>query len=300
MSRRNDGERRISRSEFLHAGGLSAAALMLGSGEALARSRRSALGLERAHAHNDYEHERPLLDALSYGFKSVEADVWLVGEELLVAHDLNEVKPGRNLQSLYLEPLREIVERNRGSVYRRDPDYLTLLVDIKSEPVSTYLELDEALRSYRRMLTTFEAGGVADGAVTVIVSGNRPRLVMEQQSVRHAAYDGRLSDLGVTTDQAFMPLISDNWTNNFTWMGDGPMSSGEREKLRSIVSTAHSNGQRVRFWETPDRAPQREAVWRELLAARVDHINTDHLAALEKFLLRNDPRSEEPYVSWLR
>ena len=32
--------------------------------------------LERAHAHNDYEHARPLLDALSHGFTSVEADVW--------------------------------------------------------------------------------------------------------------------------------------------------------------------------------------------------------------------------------
>jgi hypothetical protein len=35
-------------------------------------------GLERAHAHNDYEHERPLFDALDHNFKSVEADIWLV------------------------------------------------------------------------------------------------------------------------------------------------------------------------------------------------------------------------------
>src|SRR4051812_12734941 len=34
--------------------------------------------LSRAHAHNDYEHEHPLLDALEAGFASVEADVWLV------------------------------------------------------------------------------------------------------------------------------------------------------------------------------------------------------------------------------
>ncbi len=46
---------------------------------------------------------------------------------------------------------------------------------------------------------------------------------MEEQRVRYAAYDGRLSDLGDTTDPAFMPLISDNWTQHFTWMGVGPM-----------------------------------------------------------------------------
>jgi hypothetical protein len=40
-------------------------------------------GLERAHAHNDYEHDRPLFDALSNDFKSVEADIWLVGGELI-------------------------------------------------------------------------------------------------------------------------------------------------------------------------------------------------------------------------
>ena len=33
------------------------------------------------HAHNDYLHSRPLLDALDQGFDSVEADVFLVNEE---------------------------------------------------------------------------------------------------------------------------------------------------------------------------------------------------------------------------
>jgi Glycerophosphoryl diester phosphodiesterase family len=42
----------------------------------------------------------------------------------------------------------------------------------------------------------------------------------------------------------------------------------------------------------------REAVWRELIAAEVDFINTDHLAELQSFLLANDPRPTEPYVYW--
>jgi Glycerophosphoryl diester phosphodiesterase family len=64
------------------------------------------------------------------------------------------------------------------------------------------------------------------------------------------------------------------------------------------VETAHANGQRVRFWATPEQSPQREAVWQELLAAQVDYINTDHLQALQDFLLRNDPQRSEPYVDW--
>jgi hypothetical protein len=40
----------------------------------------------------------------------------------------------------------------------------------------------------------------------------------------------------------------------------------------------------------------REAVWRELVAAKVDHINTDDPAGLEKFLRAND-RSAHPQAA---
>lgn len=208
------------------------------------------------------------------------------------------MQSGRTLESLYLAPLREIIKRNGGSVYPGDPDPFTLLIDIKSDAVPTYRALHEELRRYGRTLTKFVPSGVKDGAVTAIVSGNRPRELMREQRVRYAAYDGRLSDLGVTTDPTFMPLISDNWTKNFTWRGTGPMPEAEREKLRDIAETAHANSQRVRFWATPETSPQREAVWQELLAAQVDYINTDHLDALEDFLLTNDPQPTEPYVAW--
>ncbi len=272
------------------------------SREAASQENRDAVPLERAHAHNDYEHERPLHDALDHGFKSVEADVWLIDGELVVSHDDPQLPtteaPRGTLESLYLEPLWQEVKANGGSVYAGDPDYFTLLVDIKSEDAATYLALHRELRKYQRMMTRFNPGGVKDGAVTAIVSGNRPRELMESQRVRYAAYDGRLSDLGTSTDQTFVPLISDNWTNNFTWQGVGPMPEAERQKLHDIVATAHANGQRVRFWETPETQGAREAVWRELIAAEVDYINTDHLAELEAFLLANDPQPTEPYVYW--
>ena len=49
--------------------------------------------LRQAHAHNDYEHVRPLHDALDHGFTSVEADIFLVDGDLLVAHDPEDVDP---------------------------------------------------------------------------------------------------------------------------------------------------------------------------------------------------------------
>ncbi|SDH74555.1 phosphatidylinositol-specific phospholipase C/glycerophosphodiester phosphodiesterase family protein [Nonomuraea jiangxiensis] len=264
----------------------AAGALLLTAAPALAADR--AEPLPRAHAHNDYEHERPLLDALDRGFTSVEADIYLVEGELRVGHDPEDLQPGRTLQSLYLDPLARRVKQGHGHVYPRDRRPLQLLVDIKNNGAATYTELDRVLKAYRKMLTTYAKGRVKDGAVTVVVSGDRPRDLMAAQERRYAFYDGRMSDLG-QGGASLIPLISDNWTNHFTWNGTGDMPAAERAKLREIVATAHRDGQRVRFWATPDVAgPARDAIWRELVAADVDHINTDDLDGLREFLRRYD------------
>jgi glycerophosphoryl diester phosphodiesterase len=266
------------------------AALTFAAPAAHADARHPARPLPQAHAHNDYEHDRPLFDALAHGFASVEADIYLVGGELLVGHDPADLVPGRTLQSLYLDPLARRVRANHGRVFRGIDISLQLLVDIKNTGAATYAELDRVLRDYRRMLSRYRAGRVATGAVTVVVSGDRPRELMAAQRVRYAFYDGRSADLNSGAPASFIPLISDNWNNLFTWQGTGPMPAAERAALRTFVRDAHAAGQRVRFWATPDvPGPQREAVWRELRAAGVDHINTDDLAGLEAFLRRHHP-----------
>ncbi|MEU0895054.1 phosphatidylinositol-specific phospholipase C/glycerophosphodiester phosphodiesterase family protein [Streptomyces massasporeus] len=242
--------------------------------------------LWRAHAHNDYEHPRPLLDALDHRFGSVEADIYLVDGQLLVAHDPEDLDPARTLESLYLDPLAARVRAHHGSVYRGYRGSLQLLIDIKTEGSSAYLELDRHLRRHRRLFTTYARGRVHRGPVTAVISGDRAaRAPMEAQTVRRAFYDGRLADLGGQAPASFIPLISDNWTLNFTWQGVGAFPDTERRKLRGMVKAAHHRGQKVRFWATPDLAgPARDALWGELLAAGVDHLNTDDLAGLEAFL----------------
>ncbi|ANJ06275.1 phosphatidylinositol-specific phospholipase C/glycerophosphodiester phosphodiesterase family protein [Streptomyces parvulus] len=268
-------------------GAALAGAVALPAGTALAsEGGRGPRPLWRAHAHNDYEHPRPLLDALDHRFGSVEADIYLVEGQLLVAHDPEDLDPSRTLESLYLAPLAARVRAHHGRVYRRDRRALQLLVDIKTEGAATYLELDRQLRRYGHLFTSYAHGRVLPGAVTAVVSGDRAaRAPMEAQRTRRAFYDGRLADLGTSAPASFVPLISDNWTLNFTWQGVGAFPDAERRRLRSIVGTAHARGQRVRFWATPDIAgPARDAVWTELVAAGVDHLNTDDLAGLEAFL----------------
>jgi glycerophosphoryl diester phosphodiesterase len=254
-----------------------------------APARSSVEPLDRAHAHNDYEHARPLHDALSHGFTSVEADVWLVDGELLVAHDREDVRPGRTLESLYLDPLEDRAEAHGGEVYENWDGVFQLLIDVKSEATPTYRAVHAELGEHEDILTRFKDGEVDQDAVTAVISGNRDLATMQSQKVRHAGYDGRLSDLGSGLPASDMPLLSDNWTKHFTWQGVGPMPEAERQKLHDIVTRAHAAGYRVRFWATPDLAtPARDAVWRELLTADVDHINTDDLAGLEAFLRTHD------------
>lgn len=246
--------------------------------------------LAQAHAHNDYEHPRPLFDALDAGFTSVEADIYLVGDDLLVAHDPEDLDPARTLTSLYLDPLRERVIGNHGGVYRGYRGEFQLLIDIKTEGESTYAALDVLMRQprYAFLWTSYRYGRVRDGAVTAVVSGNRPRATMEAQRTRVAFYDGRIantSDLGPGADARLTPLVSDNWTTLFSWTGAGAFPAEEKTRLRDIVRTAHRAGQRVRFWATPDvPGAERDAIWRELVAAGVDHINTDDLKGLADFL----------------
>jgi hypothetical protein len=250
-----------------------------------AATRETLRPLPRAHAHNDYEHPRPLLDALDQGFCSVEADVYLVNGELLVAHDRPDLRPDRTLQALYLEPLRERIAVNGGWVHRGAEESLTLLIDIKADAELAYARLRELLAGYRDMLTAFGPGRTRAGAVTVILSGDRPWNTLEKETERLAALDGRLADLDRDWQPDLVPLISDRWGAHFTWNGSGPFPEAERIQLREIVERAHRQGRRVRFWGAADQP----AIWRAQLEAGVDLINTDRLAELAGFL-RNEPR----------
>ena len=232
----------------------------------------------QAHAHNDYLHDRPLVDALASGFCSVEADIYLIDGELLVAHDRDKTSPDRTLENLYLDPLRDRIASS-GSVYG-DGQELTLLIDIKSDGVTTYQALHRVLSAYQDILSYVDAEGPHRGAVTVIVSGNRAVEEIRSGLPRYVGIDGRLSDLDSDMAADLLPLISDHWGRNFKWRGDGALPPDDRAKLKRVLMKAHAANRRVRFWATPDT----ETVWETLSKAGVDLINTDDLEGLSEFL----------------
>ena len=252
---------------------LSLPALALGTG---------LVPLIHAHAHNDYEHKRPLLDALDRGFCSVEADVHLVEGRLLVAHYRFQVRPERTLQALYLDPLRERVKNNGGHVYPGGPEF-TLLVELKSDWQTSYPVLRDLLKQYADLLTTYRAGAKETKAIRVIITGHRAKEMFAGETTRYGAMDGDLADLDSGAPADLIPWISSSWGQSFKWRGSGAIPEADKLKLKAIVAKAHQQGRLVRFWGAPDQP----VFWGEMLANGVDLINTDDLEGAQKFLLKH-------------
>ena len=235
--------------------------------------------LLRAHAHNDYLNKRPLLDALDQGFCSVEVDIFLRGQKFHVAHTRFGIRKDRTLEEMYLKPLAERIKRNKGVVFPGQKRFI-LLIDIKDDGDEAYPVLDRLLTRYGSLFTAVLHGEHRPGPVTAILSGARPRDLVEKDHTRYCALDGRPGDLGGTAAPDLIPLISDKWSNHFKWRGRGLFPPEERQRLEEFVKRTRKQGRILRFWAVPDRKES----WKALHESGVDLINTDKLEELSLFL----------------
>lgn len=255
--------------------------------------------LPNAFAHNDYTHKRPLHDALANGYTNVEADVFLRGKNLVVAHINPFFKAHRKLEKLYLEPLLEAVVNNDGRIY---PDYnspITLLIDIKTDANATYKVLKPLLEKYSKILTSYNNGVITERAVTVVLSGHKPYDIIKNETDRLAFIDKDLRKVARDTLATNMyAMASCKYSKLVKWNGFGVLPENQKERLVNYVNMAHSRGERVRLWASPEN----KTVWNELLRCGVDLINTNQLVALKKFLIStvrdvNDNLPEPRYAT---
>ncbi|MCG3198072.1 MAG: hypothetical protein GHCLOJNM_02566 [bacterium] len=229
-----------------------------------------------AHAHNDYEHPRPLSDALDHRFYSVEADIWLVEGRILVAHDEGEWKG--TLKDLYLDPLQARV-REKGSVHGDGNPFL-LWIDLKDGRPELNQELEDLLAQYP-MLTVFTDEEMLEGPVTAILTGDAESKTrhVAQFPRRRVCRDGTYSAEDSPADNRWR-WVALRWGSFFDWRGEGEIPPEEHAKLTALVNDIHAKGRKLRFWGNPDK----ESYWRLALATGIDLINTDRLAELETFL----------------
>lgn len=237
--------------------------------------------LNNAHSHNDYWKEHPLWDALQHGFTSIEIDVHLVKNELVVAHLLPTFTKQSTLQELYLQPLFELYQLHAPKILPQYEQPLQIMIDIKTEGVTTYLHLEKILAAYEEMLTVYTKNSIQPKAISVIISGNRPIELIASKEKRLVAIDGRLADLGKGYAATLMPMISDRFSKiTHRHLLRLPYTQQNIHRLQYYARIAKQEGKTLRFWQTPED----EYTWQTLLNAGVDWINTDEIARLTSFL----------------
>lgn len=247
--------------------------------------------LRRAHAHNDYQHARPLEDAADLGFTSVEVDVFPGEGRLLVAHHALELIFRRTFEDLYLKPLVQRLESS-GSVLGHplaEQGGFFLLVDAKDDGEAVLALLEEKLSPHRRWLTRWVDGRLVPGELTVLLSGARPTETLRARRERLVHLDGRPGEIG-RLDAALAPMVSTSWPSVFRWRGRGEQPPDERRRLEELVARAHAGGHRLRFWALPHD----ERVWEAVYTAGVDLLQSDDLPRLARFLRsRAEAESEQ-------
>jgi hypothetical protein len=76
-------------------------------------------------------------------------------------------------------------------------------------------------------------------------------------------------------------MASCKYSKLIKWNGYGTLPASQKARLINYVTAAHSRGERVRLWASPEN----KTVWKELLKCGVDLINTNQLVALKRFLI---------------
>ena len=250
--------------------------------------------LVRAYAHNDQEKPgTPLEAALANGFCHVEPDTNLIDGEIVVGHDCYPFRPCNiTLRDAYLEPLAAAYVANGGRVHALADKLVlcptvTLNIDVKTAADETYAALSALLAEYDAkfpgFLTVFERDQVlSEGAVRVLISGNRPTPdYIASEARRYAALDGRILDnLDGPWDSAVIGWLSQSWSAVFN-SEDVPFSNATCDRIGEIAATAHARGQLVRFWAVP----QTTSFWAELVRCGCDLINGDLYESVRDFLL---------------
>ncbi|WP_072039009.1 alkaline phosphatase [Flavihumibacter solisilvae] len=224
-----------------------------------------------AHSHNDYERPFAFWTSWNQGFGSIEADIFLEGEELLVAHDKAQLAGKRTLDSLYLRPLEQCIRKNNGKVYSGNDRRLQLMIDIKTAATPTLQKLVEKLNAYPAITSC--------KTVDIVISGNRPDAATFSSWPEWIRFDGDLKLEYSKEALQRINMLSGNFKNYSSWNGKGRLPEAEMRNLQQLVDKAHRLNKKIRFWNAPDMINS----WYTYIDLGFDYINTDHVEELGTF-----------------
>jgi hypothetical protein len=273
---------RRRRKSFVRQVLLTAASVAVGSGSINAQPRCPTAQLP-AYSHNDYNNAHPLLDAVALGFRGVEVDVFLIDGKLRVGHSRREAKKGPRLDSLYLEPLRDMVYRcNRESPTRRSSvDPFLVNIEVKEKSVETLaalydliLPMDDILGAVGRPSDALQLNVVLVG-----YSGAAEGAALSYAGLGVSCKLERIELLRACLSDSRVRMLSVDYGKT---MGRWYTLDAERERwMRAIKAIALTEPDKIlRVYNVPANEP----LYRELLYAGVDIIGTKELSRTQQLL----------------
>lgn len=214
------------------------------------------------HSHNDYLRNVPFWEAFSVPCQSIEVDIILEKNELMVAHERQSIKPENTLAALYLDPIRKAKEMKGGT----NPEF-QLLVDLKTAAIPTLALLVEQLENYKDLLATSQN----PNGIKIVISGNQPEVSSYADYPDFIFFDYQKPLLTTELPWKKIALVSYSFRSISVWNGKGRMLETERQKALDLIEKVHGFEKPIRFWATPDS----KTSWKALNEMGVDFINTD-------------------------
>jgi hypothetical protein len=230
----------------------------------------------KIHSHNDYEQKNRFHLAYNNRVYQIEADVFEVAGELIVAHNKKGINPVNTLDRLYLKPIDSLFKLYEGRVSDTKRYTFTLMIDFKTDWETTYQALKKQIEKY---------GDIFDrsknkNAVQIVISGNRPPDSTFHTYPTWIFFDGLPTVNYAASDLKRITMISDNFGSYSRYGGNGEILEADKIKLKKVIEDARKIHRPVRFWGAPDTPD----CWQELYKLGTEIINTDKISECKTYL----------------
>lgn len=221
------------------------------------------------HSHNDYHRAEPFTNAIRHKVFSIEVDVFLVGNKLVVAHNKDELPTARPLDSFYLKPIIELFRKHKGTISEDTTYSPVLMIDIKANAEPVLAVLFKMLAPHPSVFDR----SVNAKAVQIVISGERGPSFKWATYPSNILFDGRPNEPYDDAKLQRIAFISDSWVPyNLPPVDD-------YERLKQVIDKVHNLKKPIRLWASPDNPDS----WKLQKELGIDIINTDKVTECSNY-----------------
>ena len=221
------------------------------------------------HSHNNYEQAQPLTNALRYKVYSFEADVYLVNDTLKVAHDKKNLPAAPGLLSLYIQPIVQLFDSNKGRISSHKNYAPVLMIDIKENGETVIAAVVNIVSAYPSVFDK----KINPKAVQIVISGDRGDRSKWTSWPSFILFDGRINEPYTKEQLKKVAFISDSYLNY------AKQKDSADHLIKQLSEKTHQLKKILRLWAIPDNSSS----WTHLKKLGVDIINTDKVEECRKF-----------------